>query len=225
MPAGSVRAHRRTRHLAAAGLGGVLVFTAMVVDLHLLMREAEPQHLSEFARTSYGWMWTTAALALAAGGACLALAVRPVLPGHSMLARVGVLLLWAACATVLLVAVFPTDTTPQPTTYQGWIHDTAVVPTVLFLDAAILLLTPDLLGHRELAGLGRASAGLGALALVASIVYAFMDFHHVSWVAAAQRAVVASGLCWMALVAFALVRMRPAETATPSTAVPAPDAR
>ncbi len=97
-------------------------FLACLAVLHILNWDNLPRHMSEFVRARGSILWGAGLLALAAGLIGLGFSLPQVLPTDKD-ARLACRLLVAAGLVTLLLVVFPTDVTPQPSTFPGYMHD------------------------------------------------------------------------------------------------------
>src|SRR5207237_9947604 len=77
--------------------------------------------ISDYAVGRYGWVMTTAFLALSCGNLMLLLGLARIGPS-SVVARLGTLLLGIACIGLVLAAIFPTDPEEPRSTEPGDIH-------------------------------------------------------------------------------------------------------
>ncbi|HEX2065179.1 MAG TPA: DUF998 domain-containing protein, partial [Candidatus Thermoplasmatota archaeon] len=120
---------RKGLHPLTAASAGFALFLACQVALHVRNLDAWPRHISSFAHLSWGGLWTLGIVALGLGVAALAHAAALLLP-RSQEARWAVASFAVVAAAVLLLAVFPTDVTPLPSTLGGYVHDIAAVTAV-----------------------------------------------------------------------------------------------
>lgn len=127
---------RRRIRLAAGALG---LFLACLTLLHLLNWAAWPRHISGFVRLYGAWLLGMGLLALAFGLIVLGLTL-PSMAGPNRDARLACRLLVTGGLTTLMLILFPTDVTPQPTTWVGGLHNVATAATVLSTGSALFLL-------------------------------------------------------------------------------------
>lgn len=127
---------RKGLHPLTAASAGFALFLACQLALHVRNLDAWPRHISSFVHQSWGGLWTVGAVGLGLGVAALASAAASLLP-RSQEARWAVASFGVVAAAVLLLAAFPTDATPLPSTPAGYVHDIAAVTAVTFQCAAM----------------------------------------------------------------------------------------
>jgi hypothetical protein len=180
-----VRPYNRSAKLALVSLVG---FAAIVAAEHALRTDLDParHQISEYARGPYGWLMTAAFVLWAIAFLSGTRAVR------SGWARVG---LAAAAGGALALAVFPTQTVagrvpPGVTrTWQGRVHDGAVLVLAAGLAGAVLAFVLDRHGSRTRARMGAAAVlALGVGSTVA--LFAVGD----PWPGWRQRALVVAAV-------------------------------
>ena len=115
------RPDKRTYLTASISLAGSATFVVGVLVLHVLVHDLNPARhtISEYALGRFGWIQTMDFLAGGIGAFALALTLRRSVndPGRIAPVLIGA---WGVCAALL--ALFPTDVTPEPTTTTGWAH-------------------------------------------------------------------------------------------------------
>ncbi|MEK6986367.1 MAG: DUF998 domain-containing protein [Candidatus Thermoplasmatota archaeon] len=127
---------RRRIRLAAGALG---VFLASLAILHVLNWATWPRHISGFVRLPGAWLLGMGLLALAFGLIVLGLTL-PSFAARNRDAQLACRLLVVGGFTTLVLILFPTDVTPQPTTWVGGLHNIATAATVLSTGSALFLL-------------------------------------------------------------------------------------
>lgn len=216
-PPASPPSHARIRFLAWLGLAGIAEFVLAVLALHAMT--GDPNHLSDFARTQYAWLWVAGAYSFAVGGIALTIALQAHLPGGAF-ARAGLSLLWVASLGAVLIATFPTDSTPQAVTLSGTIHNDAVWPTFGSLGVAILFMGPALRSRRSWRRFADFSVVLGLLVCALGAAYVLTDTRGMALVAVVQRTLVALIACWFIILGVNLLFIRPR---TPGAQADGPD--
>jgi len=114
----------RSRLCANVAIACLVYFIAALITLHILRPDYAPRShfISDYAVGEFGWIMTTAFLALS--GACCALAAGMALDGpKSISARTGVVLFFVATLGLILTAIYKTDLPGGPYTRSGDIHE------------------------------------------------------------------------------------------------------
>jgi hypothetical membrane protein len=188
-------------------LAGLLWFVASVVALHLLLSTFEPTHrfLSEYVRSSYGWLMTANFLVLSVSAFCLARALFCLQRTEGHLRHPAILLAIAALF-LLLLGLFPSDLQEAPKSLDGIIHDRlSVIPFLLVFFAAVLLMR---VVHKDpiWSGLKTGSYVLGSLGLF-GVVAGWVTQGSISWTGLVQRIIVAPVLLWLTGLTLVLFRV------------------
>jgi hypothetical protein len=127
-----------TRSRIRLAVWGLAFFLGALLALHLLNWGAWPRHVSSFVRLSGSWLWNLGLLALSASLVTLGLELPSLASAHKD-ARLACRLLVTGGFTALLLLLFPTDTTPHPSTWVGGVHDVAASLTILQVGSALFL--------------------------------------------------------------------------------------
>lgn len=117
-------------------------FVAALIALHVLRPDYEPRNhfISDYAIGEYGWVMTTAFLALS--GACGTLMVGMSIDGpKAITGRIGSGLLGIASIGLILTAIYETDLPGGPYTRSGNIHEMTFRVNTLSLIFGTLLLS------------------------------------------------------------------------------------
>ena len=121
---------------------GIVYFSATINALHLLRTDVDPiaRTTSEYAVGSYGYLMTSAFLAICLASLALAYGLYVgVAPSAISRPGLGLIMLWAI--GVLIVMVFPIDPEGTPRTTAGTIHRIVGPPTFLSLSAGAFLVS------------------------------------------------------------------------------------
>ncbi len=184
--------------LAAVALA---FFLAMLTVLHILNWNALPRHVSSFVRLQGSWLWNMGLLALAAALAILGFALPGLASPHKD-ARLACRLLVAGSATTLILFLFPTDVTPQPSTWVGGLHDVAAATTILLVGSAMFLLVDA--GRHDASWARVAGTSLVWPSIVMGLGYAWGLGDLTAWwpiAAVFQRALCVAMTGWLIVVA------------------------
>jgi len=158
----------RDSGVAVAAIACFVYFIVALIVLHLLRPDYAPAShmISDYAVGRYGWVMTTAFLALSGG--CLTLAWGLSRRGpRSMLAWCGVALLGIASVGLVVTAAFPTDLPGGPATRSGDIHGLSFLVNVASLIGASVLISMGMTGQPGWREYQRTSAALATLAVLA----------------------------------------------------------
>src|SRR2546430_5307385 len=127
-----VKARRFTSTFFATTAIACFAYAALAILLmHVLRTDYTPAShmISDYAVGRYGWVMTTAFLALSCGNLMLLLGLARIGPS-SVVARLGTLLLGIACIGLVGTAVFPTGPGEGRSTHTGDNHTMSVLLNV-----------------------------------------------------------------------------------------------
>jgi hypothetical protein len=193
--------------LARTSLAAIGTYVVALLALHVAAFPLEPVHMSEFALSPLGWLWTGAGALLALACLVVAWAAAPVLP-RDIRSIPGVLLLGFAAVALLVVAVIPMDRAdaamPGHLSLAGRLHNDAAWGTFLALSAAMLLLAGAFRSNPLWSSLAAPTLWLGLAAFLSSLAYIGLEASRSGAAGLLQRAVVGIGLAWLALLALRL---------------------
>lgn len=197
----------RPRRFADVAMACFGYFTVVLVLLHGLRPDYTPvdHMISDYAVGRFGWVMTTAFVAMSAGcltlGLGMALAGPPSLPG-----RAAVLLLWVATIGLLTTAVFPTDLETAATTTTGNIHTVSFLVNVISLILCALLFADSLWKSDEWRSYRWTGSAL-AIALLAAFIAQFLTLHRGAPYGLTNRLFVAMLMVWFVATAAQLRRV------------------
>jgi hypothetical protein len=163
--------------LAEIAVGCFGYFSVALVLLHVLRPDYTPvdHMISDYAVGRFGWVMTTAFVALAAG--CLTLGLGMAVAGpKSLPGRAGVLLLWVATLGLLVTATFPTDLETAATTATGNVHTASFLVNVISVILCALLFAVSFHQSDD----WRSYRWIGlilAIALLAAFIAQFLTLH------------------------------------------------
>lgn len=197
----------RPRRLAEIAMACFGYFIAALVLLHILRPDYTPvdHMISDYAVGRFGWVMTTAFLAISAG--CLTLGLGMAAAGpRSLAGRGAVLLLWVAAAGLVATAIFPTDIETAATTATGNIHTVSFLVNVISLILCALLFAfsfqqSDAWRSFRWMGLGLAAA------LLAAFIAQFLTLHRGAPYGLTNRLFVAVLMVWFLVTAAQLRRV------------------
>lgn len=131
--------------LATVSIVGTALFVVLIAALHFLSPEFDPiqRRTSEYAVGPFGYLMTTAFIALSVSTWALVIGLRRDLsePARS---RLGLALLGVFGIGLLVAAAFPTDLEGAPQTVAGTVHTINGALTFLTLVISANLLTREL---------------------------------------------------------------------------------
>jgi hypothetical membrane protein len=132
---------------ARLSLASASMFLMLLAILHALEPEFDPswRFVSEYENGPYGWVMRLGFLSLALSSLTTATALRPQVATKS--GKVGLALLLAAAAALLVTAIFAPDpiiSSPDDTTSHGNVHSLASTLAGAMFAAASLLVTGTL---------------------------------------------------------------------------------
>lgn len=199
------RPRGRTRPgLGSTALLGLGYFGAAVACLHVLRHDYRPSRhmISDYAVGPFGWLMTTAFLALAVCCFSLMLGLRAFGP-RAIPARLGVVLLGVASAGLVVTAIFPTDLPGTRGTTSGSIHTATFLLNVGSLLLATILLSASYRRDARWRPTWPAAVGLAAFVVVAFVLQ-FLSLRPGAPYGLANRLFVVALLSWLTLVGLRL---------------------
>ena len=145
--------------------------------MHVLRPDYTPvdHMISDYAVGPYGWVMTTAWLAMSCGCVMLMLGLFRNGPA-SIVARLGALLLGVASIGLLVTAIFPTDLQGAPVTRSGEIHNMSFLVNVGSIFIATVLLAFSFGSDLRWRAYQRTAVALTLLVVVA-FVFQFLTMH------------------------------------------------
>ena len=191
------RAAPRTVTLATTTLGCLSFFVVALISVHLLRPDYSPRDhfISDYAVGPYGWLMTSAFVALSA--ACATLAAGLLMDGPSgWLARSGAVLLCVCALGLIVTAIFPTDVPGAPPTPSGDIHELSFRVNVGSLILAILQITVAIVSSPRWRSY-RTGAAVLAACTIAAAWFQFSTLHKGAPYGYANRLLVAAILTWL----------------------------
>jgi disulfide bond formation protein DsbB len=195
------------RRSAEIALGCFGYFSIVLVLQHGLRPDYTPvdHMISDYAVGRFGWIMTTAFVALALG--CLTLGLGMAMAGpRSLPGRAAVLLLWVATLGLLVTATFPTDLETAVTTTTGNIHTASFLVNVISMILCSLLFAISF--HQSEDWRGYRWVGLAmAIALLAAFVAQFLTLHRGAPYGLTNRLFVAVLMVWLLATARQLRRI------------------
>jgi len=197
----------RPKRLAEAAIGCFGYFVVMLILLHGLRPDYTPvdHMISDYAVGRYGWVMTTAFVALAAG--CLTLGLGMALAGpRSLAGRAAALLLGVATIGVLTTAIFPTDLETAATTATGNIHTLSFLVNVISMILCAMLFALSLGKSDDWRGY-RWTGRVLAVALLAAFIAQFLTLHRGAPYGLTNRLFVAVLMVWFLATAMQLRRV------------------
>ena len=197
----------RPRRLAEVAMACFGYFAVALILLHGLRPDYTPvdHMISDYAVGRFGWVMTTAFVAVSAG--CLTLGVGMALGGpRSLPGRAAMLLLWVATIGLLVTAMFPTDLEAAATTATGNIHTASFLVNIFSLILSALLFAVSF--HQSEDWRSYRWIGLGlAIALLAAFVAQFLTLHRGAPYGWTNRLFVAVLIVWFLSTAARLRRV------------------
>lgn len=191
----------------ALGTGSALCIAYFLLALgllHYLRPDYAPaKHMiSDYAVGAFGWLMTSAFVALSISCLMLMLGLAATGP-RALPARIGVALLGAAFCGLVVTAIFPTDLPGSPETASGDIHNATFLLNVGSLLSATVLLTASFFRDARWRSVGPVAVLLAAL-VVAAFVLQFVSLRPGSPYGLANRTFVITLLSWLMLVSLRL---------------------
>jgi len=187
---------------------GVAYFAGTLTLMHILRPELNPlnRYGSEYAIGRFGYLMTTAFLALAGAGAALTLSLGRTLTA-SVRSRTGVIFLGLFSLGILIAGIFPTDLVDDPPTSKGGIHDLASLLSFVSLVIAVILLSLTFRLDTHWRGVTWLTNTLsGALMMSFLVFFDFADAERAG-VGLVQRVFITLMLGWMTVVAVRLLSL------------------
>ena len=184
-------------------IGAVAYMFGAIVVLHFLRPEYDPvtRVMSNYAVGPYGFLMTTAFFAVGLGMLSLALGIyKGVAPVAQ--SRVGLILLAVAGVGFLIVAIFPTDVTPDdsPITTVGVVHILASVASLALFVVATLLLSRRFKNDERWLSFQRIAWSVALAGLAAFIAFFVIKAFNLPIGGVGQRIFVMIILLWLFLV-------------------------
>lgn len=179
---------------------GALVLLLM----HVLRPDYTPvdHMISDYAVGRYGWVMTTAWLAMSCG--CLMLMLGLLRNGpRSVIARIGTLLLGVASIGLLVTAIFPTDLEGAPLTRSGDIHNMSFLVNVGSIFLATVFLALGVRSDSRWASYQRTAIAL-TLLVVLAFIFQFLTLHRGMPYGIANRFFITVLFAWFLATAFRL---------------------
>lgn len=195
---------RRSAEIAVGCFG---YFGLVLVLQHGLRPDYTPvdHMISDYAVGRFGWIMTTAFVALALG--CLTLGLGMALAGpRSLPGRAAVLFLWITTLGLLVTATFPTDLETAATTTTGNIHTASFLVNVISMILCSLLFAISF--YQSGAWSGYRHVGMTmAIALLAAFILQFLTLHRGAPYGLTNRLFVAVLMIWLLATAGQLRRI------------------
>lgn len=164
----SSRPRSSVRGLAALGAAWLALGSLAIATLHLLPEAGDMNPLSEpiskYALSSAGWLFDTGVIILALGlGAVISALVlgRKLPPSSAAFVALSI-----CCLGLVVLVIFPDETSGRTFTAVGWTHWTAAMIAFGGLPVAPVLIARH---HRPDAGCSRLPAAARALSLTAGV--------------------------------------------------------
>jgi hypothetical protein len=138
----AVGAPAGARVWAGAAIACLIYFVVALLALHVLRPDYAPRShfISDYAVGEYGWVMTTAFLALS-GGCCTLMAGLWTAGPKTVIGRLGALLLGVASIGLIITAIYKTDLPGAPYTRSGEIHEMTFRVNTLSLVFGTLILS------------------------------------------------------------------------------------
>lgn len=172
-------------------------FAASLLLMHLLRSDYTiPDHMiSDYAVGPFGWIMTSAFVALGFG--CLALAGAIFREGsRSWLGRVGASLLVVAFAGLIVTAIFPTDLETAPSTSSGDIHAISFLVNIVSILASTICLALSYINDPRRRPHVRVALALAGL-LIAAFLAQYLTLHRGAPFGVTNRLFVTVLIVWL----------------------------
>ena len=208
----------RPRRLATVAITCFSYFVAALVLLHILRPDYTPvdHMISDYAVGRFGWVMTTAFVALSAGCLMLGLGMAAAGP-RSIAGRCAVVLLWVATVGMLVTAIFPTDLEAAASTTTGNIHTASFLVNVFSVLLCSLLFAVSFRQSEPWRGYRWTGLSL-AVAVLAAFIAQFLTLHRGAPYGLTNRLFVAVLMVWFLTTATNLRRLTNSHRATPQRA-------
>ena len=151
--------------------------------------------ISDYAVGRYGWVMTTAFLALSCGNLMLLLGLARIGPS-SVVARLGTLLLGIACIGLVVTAIFPTDPEEARSTHTDDIHTMSFLVNVGSTILAVVLLSVSFGSDPRWHTYRRTTLTMAAVVVIAFVLQ-LLTLHRGAPYGLANRFFVAMLLAWL----------------------------
>jgi uncharacterized protein DUF998 len=209
-----LQATRQASRAATLAIAGSAYFALAVAAVHFLKPDLDPvsRMTSEYANGAYGFVMTSAFLAMGVGCLALVAALYREVQGRA-LSPAGLVFFGLWAVGVLVAMIFPIDPGGVPVTLAGTIHQTAGPLTFLCAAVGVSLLSWRF-GRDDLwRPLQPVALALSAVIAVGFVATASFFFTGTELAGLAQRVVLAAVVAWIVLVAS---RIRTASASTPA---------
>ena len=192
-------AHKRM--LGTGAMLSIAYFMIALVVLHYLRPDYTPdRHMfSDYAVGSFGWIMTSAFLALSSCCFMLMLGIAASGP-QSTPARISAALFGVAFCGLMVTAIFPTDIPGSPRTLSGDIHNATFLVNVGSLLATTVLLTVSFFRDLDWLPVSRLAVLFAGL-VVAAFALQFYSLRPGAPFGLANRLFVITLLSWLTIVA------------------------
>jgi len=182
-------------------------FSLTLIALHFVRPDYTPidHMISDYAVGPFGWLMTTAFIALGFGCLSLSLGLWRTGP-RRVSATVGRLLLMVACLGLMVTAAFPTDLETAKDTLHGTIHTISFLVNIVSISIAALTLSLSF-GADPRWKSARLPALLIVAALLGAFVVQYMTLHRGAPYGFTNRAFVLVVMSWLFFVAFSLKKV------------------
>ena len=205
---------RQARSFGQAAVAATVLFTAIVLFMHVVQPELSPRDLavSYYMNGRLGWVLGLGLVVLGIGSLGLAAALRERLAGTRTRTGLGLLFVWAAACTV--GGLFPPDPPghwDEPPSTGGMIHGLAGVMAFLALSPAAWLLSRSIGRTQPKTGAARALGVLSVLSIAALATFflclapAFANRPPYA-LGLVERVLLAVDVAWLGLAAMMVAR-------------------
>ena len=195
----------RVRALGTGAILSIAYFLIALVILHYLRPDYPPARhmISDYAVGPFGWVMTSAFIALSIS--CLLLGLGLVKSGPQTIpARIGIALLGVVFFGLVITAIFPTDIPGSVETRSGDIHNATFLINVGSLLAATVLLTASFFGCAEWRPVSVLAVLLAGF-VVSAFALQFFSLRPGAPYGLANRLFVVALFSWLSLVASRLI--------------------
>jgi hypothetical membrane protein len=196
--------HVRSIRFATIAIACFAYGTLVLLLMHVLRPDYTPvdHMISDYAVGPYGWVMTTAWLAMSCG--CLTLMLGLFRSGPaSLVARFGSVLLGVASLGLLVTAIFPTDLQGAPLTRSGNIHNMSFLVNVGSIFVATVLLAAGFGSDPRWRGYQRMAVTL-TLLVVLAFIFQFLTLHRGMPYGIANRFFITVLFAWFLTTSFRL---------------------
>jgi uncharacterized membrane protein len=204
--------HRASHSTSAFFAGGATVcFSSAllaIVLMHVLRPDYTPVNhmISDYAVGRFGWIMTTAFVALACGILMLLAGLARCGPA-SALARVGMFFLGVPCIGLIVTAIYPTDLEEaRSATRSGNIHTISFLVNVVSILLAVALLSASFRSHTAWRNHQRTAIALASLVVLA-FIFQFLTLHRGAPYGIANRLFVSLLFAWLLTTSIHLLKV------------------